>query len=291
MSPTDPAAAQPSLPPSDLPSRPQSQPPQGAQPAAPVPPLLCVSIHDVAPSTWDDCARLAAALREVADLPLSWLVVPRYHGRLDDDAALRAGLDAAVGRGDELVLHGYTHLDTAAAGQGLRERFLRGVYTQREGEFAALEADEARRRIAMGLDWFRARGWPVSGFVAPAWLMGQGAWEALRDFPLVYTTTFTRFHLLGQDEGKRGRGGDTLFAPSLVYAARNRSGRALSPVAAELVARWQARAPLVRFSLHPPDARHPRLLAHAQDLVERLLRTRRAVTKDTCARSYQPRPQ
>lgn len=285
MSPTEPAAVKPSLPP----AAPRSGPPRGTPPAASVPPLLCVSIHDVAPSTWDDCARLAAALREVADLPLSWLVVPRYHGRLDDDAALRAGLDAALGRGDELVLHGYTHLDTAAAGQGLRQRFLRGVYTQREGEFAALGADEARRRIALGLDWFRARGWPVSGFVAPAWLMGQGAWEALGDFPFAYTTTFTRFHLL---EGGKGRGAEQgVFAPSLVYAARNRSGRALSPVAAELVARWQAGAPLVRFSLHPPDVRHPRLLAHAQDLVERLLRTRRAVTKDTCARSYQPRPQ
>ncbi len=285
MSPTEPAAVKPSLPP----AAPRSGPARGTPPAGPVPPLLCVSIHDVAPSTWDDCARLAAALREVADLSLSWLVVPRYHGRLDDDAALRAGLDAALGRGDELVLHGYTHLDTAAAGQGLRQRFLRGVYTQREGEFAALGADEARRRIALGLDWFRARGWPVSGFVAPAWLMGQGAWEALGDFRFAYTTTFTRFHLL---EGSKGRGAEQgVFAPSLVYAARNRSGRALSPVAAELVARWQAGAPLVRFSLHPPDARHPRLLAHAQDLVERLLRTRRAVTKDTCARSYQPRPQ
>ena len=38
-----------------------------AVPPPPSPPLLCVSIHDVAPSTWDDCARLAAALREVAD--------------------------------------------------------------------------------------------------------------------------------------------------------------------------------------------------------------------------------
>lgn len=253
-----------------------------AVPPPPSPPLLCVSIHDVAPGTWDDCARLAQALREVADIPLSWLVVPRYHGRTDDDAALRAGLDAALARGDELVLHGYTHLDTEAPGDGLRQRFLRGVYTQREGEFAALPREEARRRIGLGLDWFRERGWPVSGFVAPAWLMGQGAWAALGDFSFAYTTTFTRFHVLG---------GEALFAPSLVYAARNRSGRALSPVAAQLLARWQARAPLVRLSLHPPDVRHPRLLAHAQDLVEQLLRTRRAVTKETCARLYQPRPQ
>ncbi|MEW6370724.1 MAG: polysaccharide deacetylase family protein [Pseudomonadota bacterium] len=275
MSPTEPPTVQESTPPTLTPIPPHAVPA----------PLLCVSIHDVAPGTWDDCARLAAALREVADLPLSWLVVPRYHERADDDTALRAGLDAALARGDELVLHGYTHLDTADRGHGLRQRFLRGVYTQREGEFAALDAGEARRRIELGLDWFRERGWPAAGFVAPAWLLGQGAWAALKDFPFAYTTTFTRFHLLD-----RGRD-HALFAPSLVYAARNRTGRALSPVAADLAARWQARSPLVRLSLHPPDVRHPRLLAHAQDLVERLLLTRQAVTKETCARIYQPRPQ
>ena len=285
------------------------------QAAVSPPPLLCVSIHDVAPATWDDCARLAAALREAADIPLSWLVVPRYHGRPNDDAAMRAGLDAALARGDELVLHGLTHLDTEARAAGLRQRFLRGVYTQREGEFAALSAAEARRRLALGLDWFRERGWTASGFVPPAWLMGEGAWEALNDFAFAYTTTFTRFHLLGgkgnagmegaaaamNETGGAGAGpaarlsatpfGPALFAPSLVYAARNRSGRFLSPLAAGLAARWQAGAPLVRLSLHPPDVRHPRLLAHARRLVEQMVATRHAVTKAGCAALYQPRPQ
>lgn len=276
------------------------------------PPLLCVSIHDVAPVTWDDCARLAAALREVADIPLSWLVVPRYHDRPGDDAAMRAGLDAALARGDELVLHGLTHLDTEARATSLRQRFLRGVYTQREGEFAALSAAEARRRLALGLDWFRERGWTASGFVPPAWLMGEGAWEALNDFRFAYTTTFTHFHLLGgkggagaaaamDETGGAGAGqaarlsqtpfGPALFAPSLVYAARNRSGRFLSPLAAGLAARWQAGAPLVRLSLHPPDVRHPRLLAHARHLVEQMVANRHAVTKAGCANVYQPRPQ
>nr|WP_308635837.1 polysaccharide deacetylase family protein [Massilia brevitalea] len=284
--------------------------------------MLCVSIHDVAPATWDDCARLAAALREVADIPLSWLVVPRYHDRPADDAAMRAGLDAALARGDELVLHGLTHLDTEARAASLRQRFLRGVYTQREGEFAALSAAEARRRLALGLDWFRERGWTASGFVPPAWLMGEGAWEALGDFPFAYTTTFMHFHLLGGKGdaamaasaaaagsgdgagGHIGAGasadnrlaarrsatpfGPALFAPSLVYAARNRSGRFLSPLAAGLAARWQAGAPLVRLSLHPPDVRHPRLLAHARRLVEQMVRTRHAVTKASCAAHYKP---
>ena len=74
------------------------------------PPMLCVSIHDVAPGTWEECARLARAMRQAADVRLTWLVVPRYHDRLENETAMRRGLDAALARGDELALHGYTHL-------------------------------------------------------------------------------------------------------------------------------------------------------------------------------------
>lgn len=253
--------------------------PIDAQRALDEPPMLCVSIHDVAPGTWEDCARLARAMRRVAEIPLTWLVVPCYHARPSserDERAMRAGLDAALARGDELALHGYTHLDTAPPSAGLGQRFLRGVYTRREGEFAALAANEARERIALGLEWFRQRDWPVSGFVAPAWLLGEAAWRVLPEFAFAYTTTFARFHLLRQ--------GRSVCAPSLVYTARNATGRALSPLAASLAARCMAQAPLIRLSLHPPDVRHPQLVAHAQRLVERMLATREAVTKATCAR-------
>jgi predicted deacetylase len=242
------------------------------------PRLLCVSIHDVAPATWAECERLARALRQVADIDLTWLVVPHYHGRDDADEAMRAGLDGMLARGDELALHGYQHRDDQPlAGDSLRGRFLRGVYTTREGEFSALPLDEARRRIRLGLDWFAARGWPVSGFVPPAWLLGEQAWQALREFPFTYVTTFSRFHLLP--------GRQSCFSPSLVYAARNRAGRVVSPLAAGALASLLARAPLIRLSLHPPDVRHPRLVSHAQRLVEHLLATRTAVTKAACAQA------
>ncbi|OON63669.1 DUF2334 domain-containing protein [Massilia sp. KIM] len=243
---------------------------------SPTEPALCVSIHDVAPATWDECARLAAAIREVADIPLTWLVVPDYHRsthRAGAPEAMEEGLDAALARGDELALHGYTHLDTGPPARGWRERILRSAYT-REGEFAALQEAEAARRIDLGLDWFAARGWHTSGFVAPAWLLGEGGWRALRRFDFAYTTTFTRFHALREGEPLA-----SLFSPSLVYAARNRSGRLCSPLFAETTAAMLARAPLVRLSLHPPDLGHPRLLRDAQRKVEQLLARRSAMTK------------
>ena len=100
--------------------------------------MLCVSIHDVAPATWSDCLRLVEAVRAVADIPLTWLVVPHYHFRPEQSPAMEACLNVALERGDELALHGYSHLDTEAGGGGLRARFLRNVYTRREGEFAGL---------------------------------------------------------------------------------------------------------------------------------------------------------
>ena len=368
--------------------------------------MLCVSIHDVAPATWSDCLRLVEAVRAVADIPLTWLVVPHYHFRPEQSPAMEACLNVALERGDELALHGYSHLDTEAGSGGLRARFLRNVYTRREGEFAALTEAEARRRLELGLDWFAARGWTPTGFVPPAWLLGEGAWRALRDAPFAYTTTFSHFHCLpgarerrpvarpqrqqawhdtGDRPGYRGenvqygggsvqygsgtvqagkgnqsardpgnrqfdardwtgatgpdlrhdgpgradpallqslpqdrpqdrprdrpedrpedkpnsdispatstpftqnnrRGTHAILSPSLVYAARNRGGRILSPRVADATAAMLARSPLVRFSLHPPDARYPELVRHIQRVLERLLEQREAVTKAEFAR-------
>lgn len=250
----------------------------GLQPSVPPPvqPMLCVSIHDVAPATWPDCLRLVQAVRQVADIPLTWLVVPHYHFRPEPSPAMEACLNVALERGDELTLHGYSHLDTEANSGGLRERFLRNVYTRREGEFAALNEEEARRRLALGLEWFAARGWKPDGFVPPAWLLGPGAWRALRASGLSYTTTFRHFHVM--------QGGQAVLSPSLVYAARNRAGRWLSPRVVDATAARLADSPLVRFSLHPPDARYPELVRHLQSTIERLLTRREAVTKAECAR-------
>ncbi|MFP5391206.1 MAG: DUF2334 domain-containing protein [Gammaproteobacteria bacterium] len=241
-------------------------------------PALCVSIHDAAPATWAQCEQLVAAVRAVADIPLTVLVVPRFHDlpvQPPDEWRFVRALDALARRGHELALHGYTHLDGASPARTLGARWLRTVYTEGEGEFAAIGAAEARRRIELGLEWFTRHGWRPAGFVAPAWLLGDAAWQAVREYPFMYTTTFQRFHVL---PGRR-----SVWSPSLVYTARNRAGRLVSPHAATLLAAVLRSAPLVRLALHPRDALHPLLLAHAQRLIGRLLEQRVALTKAAVA--------
>jgi len=247
------------------------------------PKAVCVSIHDVAPSTWPACLRLLEAVRQVADIPLTLLVVPRYHGVATRNTDYEAMLAAMLAQGHELALHGYTHLDRAPPARGWRAlpaRYWREVFTTGEGEFAAVDAVRAQRLLALGLAWFAGRGWPVSGFVAPAWLLGAGAWQALRGDVFAYTTTLTRFHLL---PARRA-----LFSPSLVYTARNRSGRCLSPPAVTALAACLAPAQLVRLSLHPRDADFPRLVSHAQRVLGALLEHRQPLTKAAFARGRLP---
>ena len=122
--------------------------------------FLCLSIHDVAPATWQDCQRLLRAIGAVADIPLTLLVVPNYHNYHTDEAEsarYERMLDDLLARGHELALHGYTHLDSGPMPLNLHSYFVRRIYTQREGEFAALDATHARRLLELGLAWFARR--------------------------------------------------------------------------------------------------------------------------------------
>ncbi len=232
---------------------------------------LCVSIHDVAPSTWAQCTQLLDAVHAVAQIPVSLLVVPDYHRRHLSDTRYEYALGKRLERGDELVLHGYSHLDEAAPATGWRERFTRELYTRSEGEFYAIGRDDARHRLELGCAWFQRRGWPLHGFVAPAWLMGPGAWAALADFPFCYTTTLRRFYLLPQRQA--------LSARSLVWTVGSGWRRAMSKSWNGMLVQAMAARPLVRVSLHPADAAHPDIVRQCQALLAGLLETREAMTK------------
>lgn len=231
---------------------------------------LAVSVHDVAPVTWQRCQRVLAAVREVADIPTTLLVVPAYHGQCSAQPAFEQALTDRVAGGDELALHGYFHCDPQSP-CGLVDWMRRRVYTV-EGEFAALCEREAAERIHLGQRWFAANGWPLAGFVAPAWLLGSGAWSALRsnrDF--LYTSTLTRLHLL--------RSLDSVRAPCLTYSARTPWRRFGSLLWNPALARSTASMPLVRVGLHPDDADDAQVRRSWQDCLARLLADRQAVTK------------
>lgn len=80
---------------------------------------LVVAMHDVTPATWPACSVLLSALDEVCPVPKSLLVIPNFHRGPTARSSERfcRVMTEHVEQGDELVLHGYTHLDDQPPGE------------------------------------------------------------------------------------------------------------------------------------------------------------------------------
>ncbi|MGH6611483.1 MAG: DUF2334 domain-containing protein [Burkholderiaceae bacterium] len=244
---------------------------------------LCVSLHDVAPATWPHCRRVLDAVREVADVPVTLLVVPAYHGTCSAQPDFERAMGNALAAGHELALHGYFHLDPHMP-TNMVDWFRRRIYTAGEGEFCGLSAAEASGRITLGRRWFAANDWPLHGFVAPAWLVGKDAWKALRAADgLEYTSTLTQIVALPDMHAIR--------APCLTYSVRSAWRRPVSIVWNSVLSRATTDSPVLRLGLHPHDAEFVAVKRSWQRLLERALNDRRAVTKAQFVRQWRARQQ
>lgn len=208
---------------------------------------LVIALHDVAPSTLAETRRWRALVAEVTDGPVSLLVVPRYRGRESWRSGRARGWVRSRHRdGDELVLHGYSHLDRE--GRDGRELFGRTG-----AAISALIEDGLLEMELSGLD--------TEGFIAPSYLHPDEAHESCRSAGLGWWATRSFLH---SRIGTRG-------LPSLGLGASTRSRRVLSPLVARSAARLVASVPVVRLDLHPADLRHPRMERAGRDLLTRLL--------------------
>ena len=230
--------------------------------------LLCVVVHDVATSTLAACERVIQAIDEVAVLPLTLLAVPRYHHETPS-TAFEQWLGARSLGGDELALHGYTHLDEGTPRTWF-DRLRRQCYTRGEGEFWDLGEREAETRLRAGIVWFQRNAWPLHGFIAPAWLIGPATWGPMRKLGFDYTCTLRQVHLLREQR--------RITSQSLVYSTSSAWRRQTSIAWNAAVALAQRDNPVLRFELHPHDADRRQIRRSWQRLLERHLSGRSAIT-------------
>jgi hypothetical protein len=232
-------------------------------------PTVCIVLHDAAPSTRQACVRTLAAVRQVAgDAPVTILAVPRYHDEVPTPE-FEAWLGERARRGDELALHGCTHRDDGKA-VGAVDALRRSRYTRGEGEFWALSHEEALARIDIGIAWFANNRWPLSGFVAPAWLLGPGAREAVVERPFEYTATLRRLIHLPTEQ--------TVTSQSVVYSTSNGWRRRMSVVWNACVDLAERRNAVLRIELHPRDADFASVRRSWQRILARALHARRPAT-------------
>lgn len=209
---------------------------------------LVVSIHDVSPATADAARRLRGLVTDCAgEVPVSLLVVPRYHGRAMWDQDTPAWIRERVGDGDEVVLHGLVHAD----GRG-RDGAEFTPDTGLRGSMWAIA--EGRSALAMV-------GLIPAGFVAPAYAHPRCLEAALADSGIAWWATRRELRA-------RGR---VIPLPSVGLGTSTRTKRAVSPLAAHAAIRVLREAPAVRLDLHPADLAHRRLAREVPRLMERLL--------------------
>jgi uncharacterized protein len=241
---------------------------------------LCIAIHDVAPATRAACDALFDLLQSVGAPPATLLVVPDYHrrGSIERDIDFVRAIDARIGRGDEVALHGWHHLDDGPASYDAFEWLRRRVLTASEGEFAALTEHEAALRLDAGLRMFERLRWTARGFVAPAWLLGAGARAALARTSIRWTSTHTQLQLIA--DGRR------IAAPAISASARSAWRRWTSKRWLRIAASATRRAPIVRVALHPSDAIDTDVMHAWRALLVTLLDEREPLTKsDALARA------
>lgn len=184
-------------------------------------------------------------------IPVSLLVIPGpwRGGALAESPDFAGVLRTRVAAGDELVLHGWTHV--AGPEGGWPRRAVCHAIARGAAEFGALSREQAAQRLADGRAVLRQLGLTVHGFTPPGWLASAAANQALRDAGFRYTTSHFGLHDLRSGELHRG------------FALSHRPGGFGERLAGEMVERLArravARGGLLRIALHPDDLTRPKL--------------------------------
>ncbi|MFL6735910.1 MAG: DUF2334 domain-containing protein [Sphingomonas sp.] len=215
--------------------------------------LLLASIHDVSPRFESEVDELIDLLAPHVGKRLAMLVVPNHWGEapIVPGSRFAQRLRGWAEEGAEIFLHGYFHRDRSRherAADRLRAKFM----TAAEGEFLGLSSNEAEALIRDGRALVEdVIGRPIDGFVAPAWLYGDGAHRALAKCRIPIAED--HLHVWSPTSGDQLARG-----PVITWASRTRARLFSSLVAAKSLGYLPME--VLRIGVHPPDCRHPVLV-------------------------------
>jgi len=231
---------------------------------------LLASIHDVGPGFDREVAQLVERLElRLGQARFAMLVVPDHWGAhpLSGDAAFRARLRTWSDAGVEMFVHGWFHKDLAehSGAAALKARHM----TAGEGEFLGLDEAEALRRMREGKALIEDTiGREAAGFIAPAWLYGEGARAALRQAGFALAEDHWRVW---------DAANDTVLAkgPVVTWASRSTMRTASSLLFSALARNVLPWSETVRVAVHPGDTSKKSLLASIDATLARFVRTHR----------------
>ena len=217
--------------------------------------MLLASIHDVSPRAEAQVDQLADLLSGLlGGMNFAMLVVPDHWGEapLATNPAYQAKLRRWAEQGVEMFVHGWFHKDLAQH-SGMAA-FKAKHMTASEGEFLGLTREEAARRMADGRKLIEdIIGRETTGFIAPAWLYGEGAKQALAESGFALAEDHMRVWRPATDE-TLARG------PVVTWASRTKGRQLSSRFFASLARVGLHGLDVARIAVHPGDTTVPALL-------------------------------
>jgi predicted deacetylase len=235
---------------------------------AAIPPRrLLLSIHDVSPRHESEIDELHDRLAASGGDRLAMLVVPNFWGvaPIVAGSPFAARLRRWADSGIEIFLHGFSHRDDAVH-DNWRARLKATQMTAGEGEFLGLDKEQALARMAQGRALLEdVTGRPVAGFIAPAWLYGEGALRALAEMRLP----------LAEDHWKvwtPATGATLARSPVITWATRT-PARALSSLFVARLARSLPLPRVMRVGVHPGDVTRASTLRSITRTVAKIAQT------------------
>lgn len=231
--------------------------------------LLVVSIHDVAPSTESSVRALLGALDSMGVERRSLLVVPNEGGvPLTRSPSLVALLQREAERGNEMVVHGYTHRCVGPMRGTLGARARGRLFAPGQAEFLGLTAAEAGRCAAAGRAMLAEAALHSDAFCAPAWLEQPDLGSILAGAG--YRLSIRMGSVLDLHSGRR---------LNLAWSGYMGAGR-LQEVGVSIGGLGRRLLPgsnRLQVFLHPQGAAENGACARALELIHRLTATRSAI--------------
>lgn len=243
-------------------------------------------MHDVSPrfeSQIDQLTELLAS--RIGSLRIAMLVVPDHWGdcRIDQHPGFAARLRGWADAGVEMFLHGWFHRDTVNHARVAARAKARWM-TAGEGEFLGLSRGDAAARMAAGRDMVEGiTGRRVAGFIAPAWLYGDGARQAMRDLEFA----------LAEDHRRVWRPADgrvVARGPVVTWASRSAVRTASSLAVAALARSALRHSSVVRVAVHPGDTSKPAILTSIDRTISHFARTHQAGSYAALLAGHPPPP-
>lgn len=233
---------------------------------------LVASIHDVSSITRERTQEILNDLHRIGVDRTSLLVIPNHHhrGLISDDSDFKKWIREKVAEGHETVLHGFYHLREQRQNDDVLKRLVTQSYTAGEGEFFDLTQSDATNRLQAGRAAMEHCGLSATGFIAPAWLLGEEAESAVRELGFEYTTRISTI-----SDFKTNR---IHHARSLVWSVRAGWRRVCSLAWNQTLFLILQNAPLLRIGIHPPDWDHPAIRKQIMKFAGAALAARKAIT-------------